>query len=242
MNNQPLKYNVVNKELDLNKSYLNLLETILKYYEIENIKDFISPKFSNTHSPFKLKNMQQAIALLCNSLNKKILIIQDSDCDGVTSFSIMYNFIKLINPNANISYHIHDGKKHGITKEVVKTIEKERIELLIIPDGGTNDVEFSKEISELGCKILIIDHHPIDNDNPYATIINCRDKQYPHENLSGSLMCIKFIEAYEQTYLKDKMKSQRFYSKQFYDLGGLGAIADMMDVRDRFNTHITSKG
>jgi hypothetical protein len=35
MNNQPLKYNVVNKELDLNKKHLNLLETILKYYEIE---------------------------------------------------------------------------------------------------------------------------------------------------------------------------------------------------------------
>jgi hypothetical protein len=60
MNNQPLKYNIVNKELDLNKSYLNLLETILKYYEIENIKDFISPKFSNTHNPFKLK--------ICNRL------------------------------------------------------------------------------------------------------------------------------------------------------------------------------
>lgn len=44
MNNQPLKYNVVNKELDLNKKHLNLLETILKYYEIENIKDFISSK------------------------------------------------------------------------------------------------------------------------------------------------------------------------------------------------------
>lgn len=232
MNNQPLKYNVVNKELDLNKKHLNLLETILKYYEIENIKDFISPKFSNTHDPFKLKNMQQAIELLFNSLDKKILMEQDSDCDGVTSFSVMYNFIKLINPNTNIDYYIHDGKKHGITKEVVKRIKKEQIELLIVPDGGTNDVEFSKEISELGCKILIIDHHPIDNDNPYATIINCRDKQYPHENLSGSLMCIKFIEAYEQTYLKNKMKSQRFYSKQFYDLGGLGAIADMMDVRN----------
>ena len=77
MNNQPLKYNVVNKELDLNKKHLNLLETILKYYEIENIKDFISPKFSNTHDPFKLKNMQQAIELLFNSLDKKILMEQD---------------------------------------------------------------------------------------------------------------------------------------------------------------------
>ena len=52
------------------------------------------------------------------------------DVDGYTSSAILYRYIKLIKPEANMIFLIHDGKEHGLTKDII--IEDD-VDLVILP-------------------------------------------------------------------------------------------------------------
>ena len=67
---------------------------------------------------------------------------------------------------------IHSDKKHGISQEIMDILLTKEPSLLWIADAGTNDTEQCKQLSELGWKIVISDHHISQQDNPYAIIVN----------------------------------------------------------------------
>lgn len=67
---------------------------------------------------------------------------------------------------------IHSDKKHGISQEIMDILLTKEPSLLWIADAGTNDTEQCKQLSELGWKIVISDHHICSQDNPYAIIVN----------------------------------------------------------------------
>ena len=68
-------------------------------------------------------------------------------------------------------------KSHGLDREVIENVEQNDMDLLIIPDGGTNDYGYQKEISKLGVDMLILDHHIIEEKkDTNAIIINKRYK------------------------------------------------------------------
>ena len=62
----------------------------------DEAKRFFRPDFSQTHKPFLMKDMQNAVDRLQKAiLNKeKILIYGDYDVDGTTSVAMMYNFLQ----------------------------------------------------------------------------------------------------------------------------------------------------
>ena len=50
-----------------------------------------------------------------NIENKNRLhIIVDSDVDGYTSGSMMYRYLKLVDPKLDITYSLHTAKQHGL--------------------------------------------------------------------------------------------------------------------------------
>jgi single-stranded-DNA-specific exonuclease len=67
---------------------------------------------------------------------------------------------------------LHSDKKHGLSQEIMDTLLTKEPSLLWIADAGTNDTEQCKQLSELGWKIIISDHHISEQDNPYAIIVN----------------------------------------------------------------------
>ena len=81
----------------------------------------------------------------------KILIIIDSDVDGITSSSLLINYICEVFPTANIVSKYHEGKQHGLSSDI---IVNDDINLVIIPDAGTNDKKEIKELYERGIEVL----------------------------------------------------------------------------------------
>ena len=53
----------------------------------------------------------------------KILIIMDSDVDGLTSSSLLINYICEVFPTANIVSKYHEGKQHGLEDTIDEVIE-----------------------------------------------------------------------------------------------------------------------
>ena len=128
---------------------------------------------------------------------------------------------------------MHEGKQHGLSPDIAIPAETN---FVILADGGTNDTEQCKMLSEKGIDVLILDHHLQDKENPYAVIVNNQiSKDYPNKELCGAGVVYKFCQ-YLDTYLEKDI------ADDFLDLAAIGMVSDMMDLRD-FETHrLVEKG
>ena len=108
-------------------------------------------------------------------------------------------------------------------------------DLLIIVDSSTNDAEECLALKERGIEVVIIDHHPINTDNPHAIVVNNQDGEYPNPTLSGSGVVLKVLEV-----LDEKLHDMSHF--HFYDLAASGIVGDMMAMNDPETRAIIAQG
>ena len=103
-------------------------------------------------------NILEGMKVLMKAImyHKKIGVIIDEDNDGVASFAILYRYIKEVFNYELIILPHHKAKAHGISKDV--NIPADDLDLLISPDGGTNNKEKIIDLENSGVKVLILDH------------------------------------------------------------------------------------
>lgn len=225
------------KILGNNDFMFNLLETIGKNREVDNINDLINTNISNTYSYKLLDSIDKAVNCIVKHItnNDNIHIIVDSDADGNTSAATMYNYLSLIYDKDKITWHVHPGKQHGI---ILDELKEYNFDLLISPDGGSNDFKEHAELYEQGKEIIVLDHHEADIPDlskTTAIIVNNKACDYPNKEFSGAGIVYKFCQALDD-YFKVK------FADNFLDLVALGNISDMMDSRSLETRYFMTKG
>ena len=229
-----MKYQVLNKGYDL-ISENELLNILLKNRGVNSPKKLLNLDKSVIYDGMLFKNIKRGLNMLNWHIenNSRIHIIKDVDEDGITSGVIMYKYIKKINPNIVITFSMNEDKKHGI---ILKNLEQYNFDLLIVPDAGSNDIKQCKELHEnQDIDVLILDHHEIEKNNPYAIVINCQDNQYPNKTLSGAGVVYKFIKEYDKKYKYN-------YADENLDLVAIGITGDSMDLRNYETRYLTLEG
>lgn len=212
-----------------------LIEKLSKIRGIYNLDDFLNPPKKYVYSPYNLDNIDIAVQRIIKAVktDEKIQIFADIDADGVMSTGSMYNYLKRLTNNVSY-FHAQRSEGHGIEKGI--DMIDEDTNLLIIVDSSSNSVEACKEIVEnLGIDIIIIDHHIVDVENPYATIVNCQQGEYKNKHLSGSAMCYKVLQVLDE-YLDIDM------ADDFLDLCAIGLVGDMMSVWSMENRYLIYNG
>lgn len=175
-----------------------------------------------------LDNMELAVEKIIKQgvdNEKATVVLQDCDVDGINSTSILTNYLGMLSPSfvrKCVTIIYHEGKQHGLS-DVMNEIPEET-ELVIIPDAGTNDTVYCKELAEKGIDIVILDHHESDVENPYATIVNPQMCDYPNKSLVGAGVTWQFCRAADELCGYD-------YANDLLDLCTLGQIGDMSDYR-----------
>ena len=218
----------------------NYLESLLKLRGIDNYLEYLNPKPEDLCNPYDLDNVNKAANLLLEKLEDKtndIHFIVDCDQDGYTSSAMLWNYIMEQYPEAKLHYHIHSGKQHGL-EDMIDNIENsgEKIDLLIIPDAGSNDYEYHKRLADMGIPIIVLDHHEAEKYSEYAIVVNNQlSTNYPNKYLSGAGVVYKFLEV-----LDDKIGIQK--ADEYLDLAAVGIVGDMMSMIPIENRYIVSKG
>lgn len=227
-----LKYRLIG-----DNNYNNVKETILTNRGVENINEYLNLSSSVLNPYDSLNGIKDGVALIKNATENNMLIylVVDCDVDGYSSASRVYTYIKNHLKYENIVYLLHTGKQHGLTKDILSQIDVDKVGLIISPDGGTNDTEECYVLTELGFKVLIIDHHEKEKDNPYAVIINNQICSYPNKNLCGMGVVNKFIEACDDEFWTDA-------SGEYSDINALANISDSMDLRECETKFIVNEG
>ena len=106
------------------------------------------------------KNMDVAVDMFHGDVGR-IGIVIDSDMDGACSAAIAYMLCKEYHPNVEPIIFVHTGKQHGCT-DLLPDILAANIDMLIIPDAGSNEVDACRELYEHGIKVIVLDHHIIE--------------------------------------------------------------------------------
>lgn len=226
-----MNYELIENSLnDIN----NPVETILKNRGVIDWKQYMKLNDDCIYPYSMLSNMGQAVECMKKHIENKnrIHIIVDSDVDGYTSGSMMYRYLKLVDPKLDITYSLHTAKQHGLSYDIEVP---DNCNLLIIPDAGSNDVEQCKKLKEKGMDIIILDHHICDKENNFAIIINNQACDYPNKNLCGAGVVYKFLQA-----LDDELWES--YADNMLDMVALANISDVMDMREYETRHLVDKG
>ena len=223
------------------------LKEILQDRGIEDIEHFMNPSSECELNPFDLENIDKAADLLLYHLrkNSKILFVVDADCDGFTSSSILWLYIKHTFPEVELEFTVHEHKQHGLDDKVDWISDEARWDLVIVPDAGSYDVEEHRTLGELGMDVLILDHHeqlydengkPVISNFPNTIVVNNQlSKNYSNKSLCGAGIVYKFCEV-----LDSKLGINLAHN--YIDLAALGEIADVMDRTNIETNYIMMEG
>ena len=216
------------------KDYLNTLGIA-----DEDISSFINkPRDLDEDNPLTLDNMQLAIETAYAELIKPsahIFVQIDSDSDGYTSSAVLINYIKRRFNGIKVSYALHPGKEHGIVPEVIP----EDVTLIFIPDAGSNDYDQQQLLCSQGKKLIILDHHEVNDHRTTGAILvnNQSSINFINKNLSGVGIVYMFIKAMDETFFPDNL-----IYRDYMDLTAIGIIADAMNMTSLGNNYIAYYG
>ena len=226
----------------INSNY-STIETILTNRGIryEDCYHYLHASFDDVSSPldFGEDNLKHAAELIIKNIkeNKNALVICDCDCDGFTAAALYLNYLHDLFPSYvenNIKWFVHEDKQHGLS-DVMDYINMKDFNLVIIPDAGSNDYEYHKQLKEKGIDIIILDHHLADHISENACVINNQLSNYKNKELSGVGVVWQFCR-----YLDDIMGT--VYADQYLDLVALGLTGDMMSLTSIETRVLISEG
>ena len=234
-----------------NNDTSNVLAEVLKNRGIDDYDRYLNLDESVVEPYQNLDNIEEAVNLFMKHFNQKnkIGILVDEDPDGFCSAAMMYLYIKQMDSNYPVGYMLHGrAKAHGLSDDV-KILSD--IDLLIIPDAGTNDKKAIKKINEDGIDILILDHHELEekyrqedlifddvlSGTIYETVIvnNQISNNYPNKNLCGAGVVYRFLQALDEENWNE-------FADDYLDLCALANISDVMDMRSFETRYLTDIG
>lgn len=169
------------------------------------------------------KNMDVAIDMFREDVGK-IGIVIDSDMDGACSAAIAYMLCKEYRSDVEPIIFAHTGKQHGCT-DLLPDILAANIDMLIIPDAGSSEVDACRELYEHSVKVIVLDHHIIERENKHAVVVNpYRGDNAPNINtdISGTGVAEKFACAFGS-------------NQSFKDLVAVSLISDICSLRSLEN-------
>ena len=234
----------VNKRLiEKIKSEQNISELIAKLivsrnfdeteiFSIKNDLDLLNPFLNNSDYKECFRTLEEIL-----SNNGKIQIIGDYDVDGIVSTSLFIKFFQFIKyPYAfYIPDRVQDG--YGASLKIVKKLIKNKPDLVIMLDCGSNSHDAIKHLNKNNIKTIIIDHHEIFKPYPKTkNIINPKKEcLYSNYDYFCSATLTYFFIDY---FFKKKFIINNFEMNLIYVL--LATVADVMPLR-KFNRIIAKK-
>lgn len=203
--------------------------------EETEILEFLSDKPTKTYDPFLLHDLEAGVDLILSVINekKKICIYGDYDADGITSVSIMLQFLS--NLNADVTYYIPSRfeEGYGLNKEAVAKIKENSIDLIITVDCGSVSYEEVAYAKELGMDIIVTDHHSITDTVADCILINPKHPncQYPFKYLAGCGVAFKLAQGIQR-----KAGLPKRAINELLDLVAIGTIGDIVPLVDENRT------
>jgi single-stranded-DNA-specific exonuclease len=237
-----VRVNLLAAELGLPKP----LAAILLSRGVENREQaerFFSPSLADLPSPVLMKGMTEAVDVVLQALARQVPVVVygDYDVDGTTGAALLFLFLEKIGFSERYvvqPHRLHEG--YGVHLETIRRSVPggvlERSPLVITVDCGISSHMQVRQLQELGCAVIVTDHHQAPEELPQAeAVLNPWQKgcEFPEKNLAG--VGVAFYLAmgirkalYEQGGNGSGKEMPNL--KAYLDLVAVGTVADMVPI------------
>lgn len=204
----------------------------------EAARSFLRPQLAELPEPSSMKGVDRAVERIVRAMEhrERIALYGDYDVDGVTSTSVLAQFLRVhgVDPRVYIPKRLVEG--YGLNRDAVDALADEGVRVLITLDCGITAADEIAHARERGVDTIVVDHHrcPPDLPRAYATLNPQQaDCGYPSDVLAAVGVCFNLVVA-----LRRALRAHGVYSaerpepnlRRLLDLVALGTIADMVPL------------
>lgn len=209
--------------------------------EEADIQKYLYGGREDFYSPFLLKDMEKAVAVLSDKIRegKKIRIIGDYDADGICASYILYRGLTACGGLADtvIPHRMKDG--YGLNSSLVQEAAADQVDTIITCDNGIAASDQIKEAKELGMTVIVTDHHEVPYEEkagvrtyllPKADAVidpKQEDCTYPFSGICGGVVAYKLVEA-----LTKRITAQPLLLDELLEIAAFSTVCDVMELRD----------
>ncbi len=200
--------------------------------EKEDIDLFVNPTRKDFYDPFLMPDMEITVNRILKAIEdkEKIIIYGDYDADGITSTTVLKNFLEErgLEVGTYIPNRLDEG--YGLNKNAIKSIYDQGYRLIITVDCGISGTEEIEYANSLGIETLITDHHEPTEVLPNALAVvdaKRKDNKYPFNQLAGVGVVFKLIQAIS---IKLNLEEKEFL--KYLDIVCIGTISDIVPLVD----------
>lgn len=218
----------------------NILERICENRGVDynQLDSFLNPSKECVGSYLNYENILMAFNSIEHHIknNNKICVVVDSDVDGYCSAAILISYIKKVFNYNNFFIVFHLERTHGLTEQIMQEIINSNVDLVIIPDAGTNDFEQHEILASKKIEVVVLDHHEaINGYSNHAIVVNNHLSPRGNKNLCGAGVVMKLLECFD-----DQLSIKN--SEEYYDLLAVALVGDIMKLNDNETRYYTNRG
>ena len=190
----------------------------------EKIEHYLHPKREDLHDPMLMQDMDKAVAVIRDAIEKheEITVFGDYDVDGVTATAILLTYLR--KQGAQAGFYIPDrhGEGYGLNIAAVEQIAAHS-KLLITVDCGITCAAEVARAKALGMRVIVTDHHQLGPHLPECeAVLNPLLGNYPFRRLCGAGVAFKLVQAMGGTEAIEPL----------WELAALATIADIVPLMD----------
>jgi len=212
--------------------------------------DELSLAMQDMLRPDDLGGVEHAASLLADAVtkDKQILIVGDFDADGATGTALAMLSLAAMGCG-KVDFRVPNRFEfgYGLTVPLVDTLAEDPPDLLLTVDSGISCNEGVERARELGCRIIVTDHHLPGKILPAAHAIvnpNCAGDVFPSKAMAG--VGVMF---YLLSVLRRELRERGWFGgsrpepnlARFLDLVALGTVADLVPL-DHNNRVLVRQG
>lgn len=195
-----------------------------------DVVNFMTDEFMLS-SPFDMADMDEAVFTVSEAIENgdKICVYGDYDCDGVTSTTLLVDFLR--SKGADVCYYIpsRETEGYGLNNSAIDEIARWGVNLIITVDNGISAFDEAEHIYELGMSLVVTDHHQLtDGKLPKAEAVvnpHREDNAMDFHDFCGVGVAFKFAVAMDEDNVEDIVE-------RYIDLVAIGTIADVMPLKE----------
>lgn len=195
-----------------------------------DVVNFMTDEFMLS-SPFDMADMDEAVFTVSEAIENgdKICVYGDYDCDGVTSTTLLVDFLR--SKGADVCYYIpsRETEGYGLNNSAIDEIARWGVNLIITVDNGISAFDEAEHIYELGMSLVVTDHHQLtDGKLPRAEAVvnpHREDNAMDFRDFCGVGVAFKFAVAMDEDNVEDVVE-------RYIDLVAIGTIADVMPLKE----------
>ena len=229
-------YDIDQEKANRIKNKLKISELLSEILVNRNVKTeeeariFLNPTRNDFYDPFLFKDMDIAVDRIIKAIEEKekVVIYGDYDVDGITSTTVLKQFLEErgLKADTYIPNRLDEG--YGLNKDAIDIIANNKNTLIITVDCGISGIKEIEYARTLGIETIVTDHHEAGEVLPNAIAVidaKRKDNTYPFRGLAGVGVVFKVIQA-----ISKKLELEEKEYLKYLDLVCVGTISDIVPL------------